>query len=138
MTKGGVAESDDRKYLVLHVDDEPEVWELTDLILRSCGDVTVKGAVSIAEARDIIAKEDPDLILLDLMMGGESGWDLLTMVRDELGLETPVVILTAYIDSRGNPISLRDTRFQAVLSKPYDIRSLRNVVRRFLPPLGEQ
>ncbi len=134
--KNNVVRSGDRKYVVLHVDDEPEILELTSFILSPCGDIVVEGATSVTAARKLISENPPDLILLDLMMGGESGWDLLEAVRDEFGLDIPIVILTAYIDSRGNPISARDTRFQGTLPKPYDIESLRKTVRDFLPAAG--
>ncbi len=136
MGRNGGAGVGGKKYIVLHVDDEPEIWELTGLILSSCSDISVKGASSIAEAVKLISEEPPDLILLDLMMEGESGWELLKAVRDDFRLDTPVVVLTAYIDSRGNPISVEDVRFQATLSKPYDIKSLRETVRYFLPAAG--
>ncbi len=122
-----------RKYVVLHVDDEPEIGRLTELILSSYEDVVVKSATTMEKALDCISTDPPDLILLDIMMAGEVGWDLLSILRDKMKSNVPVVVLTAYVDSRGIPISMADNRFQAVLPKPYDIESLRDIVRKFLP-----
>ncbi|MCB1057791.1 MAG: response regulator, partial [Acidobacteria bacterium] len=51
-------------------------------------------AVDGAEAEDLVAETDYDLIILDLMLPDVSGFDLLAGWR-ELGMATPVLVLTA-------------------------------------------
>ena len=72
-------------------------------VMRSLLRETLVGrGYAIAEAQDgdesieLARKMRPDLIVLDLMMPGQSGLDVLAILRDEPGLaETPVVLLTA-------------------------------------------
>jgi two-component system LytT family response regulator len=78
---------------VLIVDDEPLARARTRRLLGEIGGVVVAGeAGSAAEARDCLAAERPDLMLLDIQMPGEDGFALLR------GLEPrpAVVFVTAY------------------------------------------
>ena len=48
----------------------------------------------VADALDVLAKDPPDVILLDMMLQGESGMDLLEQMKDRTA-EVPVIVLTA-------------------------------------------
>ena len=60
---------------ILVVDDEPGVQESLRMLLKSEGDVTVAGNVD--EALREVALSTPDVVLLDLVMPGRSGLELL-------------------------------------------------------------
>ncbi|WP_371388614.1 response regulator transcription factor, partial [Salmonella sp. M312] len=68
---------------VLIVDDEALVRSGFELILGAADDIEVVGAVDGDEAVDIIRRERPDVVLLDIRMPGRSGLDVLADIRDD-------------------------------------------------------
>lgn len=98
--------------------------------------LTVKGAIleaaDLGAARDVYAQERPELVLLDLNLGGESGFELL----DELMREpTPplVIVITAHGNEKVAVEAMHRGAFHYI-AKPFDIDELRLVVRN----AGEQ
>lgn len=83
----------DQSKKILIVDDERDLCEILQYNLESEG-YTVKTAYSGEEALQQ-SPEDFDLIILDVMMGGISGFKVANILRKERKLETPVIFLTA-------------------------------------------
>lgn len=83
-----------RTYSVLVVDDEPLARRRLQRMLASCEGVHFAGAASdIEDARALIGRLSPDILLLDIQMPGGSGFDLLAA----LGPDAPsVVFVTAF------------------------------------------
>ena len=80
---------------ILIVDDEPENLELFEAILTPAGH-TVRKATGGREALQAVEQEVPDLILLDLMMPGVSGFDVCEMLHaNERTARIPIIIVTA-------------------------------------------
>jgi CheY-like chemotaxis protein len=80
---------------VLVCDDEPVLRMLVRATLDQ-GDYTVVEACDGDEALELTRAEHPDLILLDMMMPGRSGSDVLRELRsDPATAQTPVIMLTA-------------------------------------------
>jgi CheY-like chemotaxis protein len=80
---------------VLVCDDEPVLRMLVRATLDQ-GDYTVVEACDGDEALARTHSEQPDLILLDMMMPGRSGSDVLRALRaDPATADTPVIMLTA-------------------------------------------
>ncbi|GGR94581.1 response regulator transcription factor [Deinococcus sedimenti] len=80
---------------VLVVEDDLEIARAVCAYLHRDGHVPVHAGTAPA-ARDAVAREQPDLILLDVMLPGGSGLDVLTDLRRER--RTPVLILSALGD----------------------------------------
>ena len=78
---------------ILIVDDEPEMVRGLEDNLRFEGYQTV-AAPDGRRGLALALSEAPDLILLDVMMPGMSGWDLCRELRQR-GLDVPVIMLTA-------------------------------------------
>lgn len=78
---------------ILIADDERDLCEILQYNLESEG-YTVKTAFSGEEALQQ-SPENFDLIILDVMMGGMSGFKVANILRKERKLETPVIFLTA-------------------------------------------
>lgn len=78
---------------VLVVDDEPNIVELLTVSLKFQG-FEVESAASGQEALRIAREYRPDAYILDVMMPGMDGFELLTKLRSE-GLDGPVLFLTA-------------------------------------------
>ncbi len=80
---------------IMIVDDEPDVVVLVDRILSRVGHVVI-GAENGRVALEKLKEVRPDLILLDLMMPGLTGWETLELIRKQEGLHrVPVAMLTA-------------------------------------------
>lgn len=81
----------DRKILV--VDDETDIREILQFNLENAG-FAVDGAASAEEALEKLSSEHV-LILLDVMMGGMSGYKMAEHLRMEKGCNIPIIFLTA-------------------------------------------
>lgn len=80
---------------ILVVDDEPHIRRVLSAILGQCGyDVSL--ACDGAEGLEVLRDNPVDLVILDLMMPGANGLEILSMIRADPGrADTPVIILTA-------------------------------------------
>ncbi|OFT82357.1 response regulator transcription factor [Corynebacterium sp. HMSC29G08] len=78
---------------VLVVDDEPNIVELLTVSLKFQG-FEVESVTSGQEALELARSFKPDAYILDVMMPGMDGFELLTALRSE-GLDAPVLFLTA-------------------------------------------
>ena len=104
---------------ILCVDDEPRNLKLLEAILLPAGYELVM-AENGEQALALISKQPPDLILLDIMMPGLSGYDVLTRVRSaENSRLIPVVMVTALreVEDRVRALDLGCDDF---ISKPFD------------------
>ncbi|MDW8390826.1 MAG: response regulator [Oscillochloridaceae bacterium] len=77
---------------ILVIDDEPVICRLIEYQLGSAG-YRVMACQRAHDALLLIANEAPDLILLDVMMPGISGWDLCRQIR--ASSTVPIIMLTA-------------------------------------------
>jgi DNA-binding response OmpR family regulator len=84
---------DRRKILV--VDDDPTMVKLINVNLK-LNNYAVIEAISGEQALDIVSKEPLDLMVLDIMMPGVDGWEVLKRIRDNGDTkELPVILVTA-------------------------------------------
>jgi CheY-like chemotaxis protein len=114
--------------LVLIVDDEPSVREyVTDLLELEGHDViAVPDGPSALRA---IAKTRPDCVLLDLMMPGMSGQEVLAEIRRiDGGPHLPVVMLTAAAND-GQAWQAWSAGVDYFLTKPFDADQLIRVLQ---------
>jgi DNA-binding response OmpR family regulator len=79
---------------ILVVDDEPDTLGLIELTLQTAG-YNVRTAANGDQALTIILNDTFDLILLDIMMPGMTGFDLVQILQDRQADIPPVVYLTA-------------------------------------------
>src|SRR5260221_10295258 len=83
---------------ILVVDDEPISLALTEIILRRKGFV-VQTACSAFHAQALLAKEKPDLVILDMMMPGISGFEFCRELRARQDTaKLPVLMLSVWFD----------------------------------------
>lgn len=84
---------------ILIVDDQPDSLESFALLFQNAGH-EVTCASDGRKALSFLAKQVPDVILLDLLMPEMDGVSFLKILRSQLGIhELPVVVLTGYPDS---------------------------------------
>ncbi|MBO9498144.1 MAG: response regulator [Novosphingobium sp.] len=115
---------------ILLVDDEPSLREpLADYLTRQ--GFAVSPAASAAEARSLLLKFTPDLVLLDIMMPGEDGLSLCRHLSEAKDL--PVILLTAKGEATDRIVGLEIGADDYVV-KPFEPRELvariKSVLRR--------
>ncbi len=111
---------------LLVVDDEEAARYAARRIFEA--EYCVLEAGSAEEARPLIAKERPPVVLLDFNLPGEDG---LSLLRELNGQPNPpaVILITAYGSERVAVQALKGGAYD-YLAKPYDIQELRAVVGR--------
>ncbi|MBM3151031.1 MAG: pyridoxal-phosphate dependent enzyme [Chloroflexi bacterium] len=86
----------DRFARIAIVDDSPDVRKLIRRILQSQGDFTLFEATNGREALELVDKENPDLIVLDLMMPEMDGFSVLDALKAKPATANiPVIVVTA-------------------------------------------
>ncbi|HEX6862226.1 MAG TPA: response regulator, partial [Thermoanaerobaculia bacterium] len=110
---------------VLVVDDEPDARELLEQVLAgACAEVAV--AASAPEALDALDRFRPDVLVSDIGLPGEDGYDLIRQAR-ERGFAGPAAALTAFARAEDRRRALL-AGFQIHLAKPVHPGELTAVV----------
>ena len=110
---------------ILVVDDEPDTREMLKMGLGQCG-ALVTAAASAAEALEAIEQAAPDLLISDIGMPDEDGYELLRRVRQlpaDAGGRVPAIALTAYARVEDRMHALR-AGYQMHVPKPVELAEL--------------
>mgnify|MGYP003297964312 CR=1 FL=1 len=122
---------------VLIVDDEKPICDLIDLNLSAAGYHT-KAVQDGLTAIEMIEKEDFDLVLLDIMLPGADGYDVMEYIRP---LGVPVIFITAKHEVRDRVKGLK-LGADDYLAKPFGmmemVSRIRAVLRRTAVPAKEK
>lgn len=120
----------DIKYKLLVVDDEQDLCEILKFNLETEG-YTVDTASSAEEALSM-GVEKYDLLLLDVMMGGMSGFAMAKKIKSEpLTEHIPIIFLTAK-DTENDTVTGFNLGADDYISKPFSIREVTVRVRAVL------
>ncbi len=121
----------ERPAMLLIVDDEPQNRKLLEALLRPEGYQTCC-AVDGEQALAMIARQPPDLILLDVMMPGMDGYEVARRLKAMASTANiPIIMLTAQVDRRARVLGL-DAGAEEFLTKPVDRAELWLRVRNLL------
>lgn len=108
---------------ILVVDDEPAIRDMISAALDMAGYDCLQ-AENAQQAHGIIIDEQPDLVLLDWMMPGTSGIELIRRLqRDELTKNVPVILLTAKV-AEDNMVQGLESGADDYITKPFSPRAL--------------
>ena len=116
--------------LVLVVDDDPRLREYMRVNLEIEG-YTVREAESAELALDAIADQAPDLVLLDVVMPGVDGWQLLQKLQERHG-SIPVIMFSGKIDER-SAAEAEERGARGFVGKPFDPQELLNRAKALVP-----
>jgi DNA-binding response OmpR family regulator len=121
--------------MIFIVDDDPDVRELVVYKLVQNGH-EVLTATNGLEALQMLGDINPDLLLLDVMMPGMSGFDVLARLRSEEATKSlPIIMLTARAQEsdseRGFTLGAND-----YMLKPFSPRELMNRINAQLMLVG--
>lgn len=106
---------------ILVVDDEPDLREILQCNLEAAG-YDVDTASSAEEALQMMDR-CPSLLLLDVMMGGMSGFALAKVLREERGLKVPIIFLTAK-DTEEDLLHGFSVGADDYISKPFSLQEV--------------
>ncbi|HSJ85782.1 MAG TPA: response regulator [Anaerolineales bacterium] len=121
----------DTKATILYVEDNPDNRTLVRRILLS-EDYSLLEAANASDALNILKKERPDLILMDINMPDMDGYTLTAKIRAMPGFERiPILALTANV-MRGDKEKTLEAGCDGYIQKPIDIDQLIREVERFL------
>jgi CheY-like chemotaxis protein len=115
---------------ILVVDDTPALLDVVRVCLEEEG-YHVATCLESREAVRLAQEEQPDVIMLDVVMPEVSGWEVLSRLRsDPRFLGTPVIVCTAYVEEAlGRLAELKGPdQHLGLLPKPFDIDELIEVV----------
>jgi two-component system cell cycle response regulator DivK len=131
LTRGGTHFSGDDVALIFVAEDNPVNLTLMRAVLEPMGH-TVSAATNCAEARALLARSQPDLIILDIQLPGGDGAALLRDVRADPRLAAlPVMAVTAFAMS-GDRERFLEQGFDHYVSKPLNIRAFRELIEKTL------
>jgi DNA-binding NarL/FixJ family response regulator len=120
------------KLKILLVDDEPGVRESVQAYLEDGEDFEVMVASNATEAWELLQKDQPKLVISDIMMPQVDGYQFLQQLREDARFRTiPVVFLTAR-GMTSDRIQGYNAGCDAYLSKPFDPEELESIVRNLL------
>lgn len=117
---------------VVYIEDEPEMIDLVKLILTRKS-YEVIGAIGGREGLDIVRREIPDVVLLDLMMPDMDGWEVYQQLKaNETTRHVPVIIVTAKAQSIDKVLGLHIAKVDDYISKPFSPKELVDSVEKVL------
>jgi len=105
---------------ILVVDDEPAILELLSYNLKSNG-YSVAAVQEGSEVLEAVAAEQPDLVILDLMLPGLDGFEVCRRIREKWSI--PIIMLTARQEELDKVLGL-ELGADDYLTKPFSPREL--------------
>ncbi len=116
---------------IMLVEDDRPILELMEILLARIGYEPLI-VPDVIEALEMVKKDPPALILLDVMMEPMDGWEFLKKIREEYGMkDLPVILFTASPSVEERLATMHDKHL-GVLEKPVSIPDLKNGIEKFL------
>jgi CheY-like chemotaxis protein len=117
---------------VLLIDDEDDIREVAGMSLETVAGWTTMVASSGREGLKIAAEQQPDAILLDVMMPDMDGPSTFRNLQESAATRSiPVIFLTAKAQTREQR-GFRELGAQGVISKPFDPLTLADQISELL------
>lgn len=110
----------DKKIKVLVVDDESDVMQPTVFWLKLKG-YAVETASSGPDAIEMVKKDVPDIMFLDLKMPGMDGFETLKKIR-EFNKDLPIIIISAYLEGQERMREINSMEISGVFFKDKDFK----------------
>jgi two-component system alkaline phosphatase synthesis response regulator PhoP len=122
---------------ILVVDDEDDILHFLELVLREKG-YDVATASGGHEALTKAQIEQPNLILLDIMMPQMDGWEVLKLLRvDEETADIPVAMLSARTEAKDRVQGLQEGAIDYIC-KPFSLQDLLAKIETIFDQVGKR
>ena len=130
-------DAQDRQRRILIVDDDVAIQRLIKTVLQK-DDCSCEVVADGEQAIHAIALQEPDVMLLDLMLPVLNGFQVLEILRTRFPhLLRETIVISAASTKVLQDIERYEAELAAVIRKPFDIGDLRDVVRRCDPASQE-
>ena len=116
---------------ILVADDDIDILALVTRHLRTMS-VKLLEASDGEEALRLAKREKPNLVILDVMMPGMSGWEVCRAIRDDESLADTGVIMLTGIGERLNEMTSPLYGADEFIDKPFELGELDTKVRKVL------
>jgi DNA-binding response OmpR family regulator len=126
--------SDPRRPRISVVNDNPDFLDLMSAILNEDAGYDVTLFDGEETSIDELAASDPDLLIVDLVLGGASGWEIVALSRADVRLAgRPILVCSADVTSlREKTDELERIGDVHVLEKPFSVDEITAVVARLV------
>ena len=112
----------ERENKILIVDDDKSVRDFLELFLRKKGYTQVRTAESGLDALKIVEQENIKLVLLDIMLPGMDGMEVLRKIK-AMKKETGVIMITGFPDEEKAKAMIKEGAYDYIV-KPFDLTYL--------------
>ena len=116
---------------VLVADDDPDILSLVTRHVRGLG-VKLLEASDGEEALKLVREHKPDLVVLDVMMPGMTGWEVCRAIRDDEALARTGVLMLTGIGERLNEMTSPLYGADDFIDKPFELGELDAKIRKIL------
>ncbi len=116
------------------INDNPQFLELMSAILDEDAGYGVALFNGEATTMTELAESTPDLVIVDLLLGGASGWEIVALSRADARLaDVPIIICSADVMAlRAREHELKQIGGVHVLAKPFGIDEITGLVKRLI------
>jgi signal transduction histidine kinase/ActR/RegA family two-component response regulator len=119
---------------VLVVDDDESIRQLIEIVLQDEG-FAVDFASDGSAALDVISRQHPDLIMLDMRMPGMDGWEFVERYRARYGHRASIIVFTAAHNAAERSAEVDADGY---IAKPFDLDDLIERVTAAVKARGER
>jgi DNA-binding response OmpR family regulator len=122
------------RYRISVLNDNPEFLELMTDILDGDGGYEVSTFEDPTTSVDDLAASEPHLVIVDLLLGGASGWEIVALSRaDDRLSSVPIIVCSADVAAlRNRADDFERIGNSHVLPKPFGLEELTGLVERLL------
>jgi DNA-binding response OmpR family regulator len=113
---------------ILVVDDDPEIVAMLTTRLGHRG-YNVSSASDGHHALELARREKPDLVLLDVMMPGKSGWEVARALKQDPETQDIKIVMVTAIGEQVNEITSPLYGADAHIDKPFEFERLERVIK---------
>lgn len=116
---------------VYYVEDDDNIRQLVLYALHQAG-IKAEGARDDVEFRALCANQTPDLVILDIMLPGADGYEILQRIRADKKLSTVPVMMATAKNSELDIVRLLDAGADEYITKPFGVMEMVSRVRAML------
>jgi CheY-like chemotaxis protein len=112
---------------ILVVDDDPEIVTMLSTRLGKRG-YKVATASDGTRALEIAKRDHPDLVVLDVMMPGKSGWEVARALKQDPSTQPIKILMLTAIGEKTNEITAPIYGADAHVDKPFEFDNLEKII----------
>ncbi len=116
---------------ILVVDDDPEIVSMLSTRLTKRG-YNVSTAADGHRALELAKRERPDIVLLDVMMPGKSGWEVARALKQDPVTQGIKIVMVTAIGESVNELTSPLYGADAHLDKPFEFEKLEKIIANLI------